>query len=99
MHILCPREGERDNTAEEADELLDEGDEADEVLQKPVVNKGSIKMCMSASTTRIPYIKDHTVQEVLIKYPYLSEADLVRRDYKHGCKTTKKYFQHIYEPL
>ncbi|XP_034245755.1 uncharacterized protein LOC117647890 [Thrips palmi] len=73
-----------DDTAEDDAEPQDEvepQDDADMILQKPVVNKQSVKMCITKSTKRIPFIKTHAVQVVLNKYPYLKEADLLIYEY------------------
>ncbi|XP_034255335.1 uncharacterized protein LOC117653640 [Thrips palmi] len=58
-----------------------EPDEAEIILQKPVVNRQSIKRCISESTYRIRFIKSNPVDVVLAKYPYLKEADLLIYEY------------------
>lgn len=77
----------------------DQKDEADDILQKPVVNKTSVKMCLSSSTARIPYIKSHSVVDVLEKYPCFKEADLVRYGFKiefKGCLKSLPFFNIVF---
>lgn len=82
--FLCFRE---DNEHEDADDMeplekdaVEPQDDADTILQKPVVNRQSIKMCIKRSMKRIDFI-NNSVQDVQEKYPYLNEADLVRNYY------------------
>lgn len=77
---MCLRETETDaHTVSDKGEEA-EIDEADTILQRPVMNRQSVKMCIVASNTRIEFIKTKSVEEVLLKYPYLKEADLVSKD-------------------
>lgn len=50
----------------------------DEILQKPVLNKDTVKEALQKSTTRCLKIKNMTVRDAIISYPYLEVADLVR---------------------
>lgn len=93
---MCLREKEAD-----AETQVDEGeeadvDEADNILQRPVINKQSVRMCIAASTTRIEFMTKNSVEDVVFKYPYLKEADLVSKDTNvGGCANTPslKYFR------
>ena len=72
---------ERTSDAEEDEGAEAVLDKADDILQKPVKNKDNVKKCIAASTTRIAFITKNSVEDVLTKYPYLKEADLVRINY------------------
>lgn len=59
--------------------VLEATDQADEILQQPVRNIDSTKLALSTSTKRVGFIKTHTVQESITKYPYLRNPKLVSK--------------------
>jgi hypothetical protein len=54
-------------------------EEADELLRKPVLNKGSVQRALGAASSclRNSFMSTHSLREAMFTYPYLKETDLV----------------------
>lgn len=59
------------------EDIIVDTDESDEILQRPVQNKDTVKLALSSSQKRYNFIKTNGVVPCLSTYPYMKEADLV----------------------
>lgn len=60
--------------------------EADQILQKPVMNIETVKMALNAKSAlvRNKFVRSHSLRETMATYPYLKDTELVSLVHNKG---------------